>query len=62
MEPNLKAGGTNALDSILTALQSLKLVTSSTPRALTESEIRLLRQSKHEVAKRVIELVDRAKR
>ena len=62
MKKNLKTGGTSGSDSTLTALQSLKHVTCSTPRALTESEIRLLRQSKHEVAKRVTELADRAKR
>ncbi len=62
MKKNLKTGGTSASDSNSTALQSLKHVTSSTPRALTESEIGLLRQSKREVAKRVTELADRAGR
>ena len=62
MKKNLKTGGTSVSDSTSTALQSLKHITCSTPRALTESEIRLLRQSKYEVAKRVTELADRAKR
>ena len=62
MKKNLKTGGISASDSTSTALQSLKHVTCSTPRALTESEIKLLRQSKHEVAKRVAELADVAKR
>ena len=62
MKKNLKIGGASASDSNSTALQSLKHVTCSTPRALTESEIKWLRQSKHEVAKRVTELADQAKR
>ncbi len=56
MDNNLKAGGINGLDSDLTALQSLKRVICLTPRMLTASEIKLLRQSKVEVAKRVNEL------
>ncbi len=59
MDKNSKTGGLSGSDSALTALQSLKHVTCSIPRALTESEIRLLRQSKHEVAKRVTELANR---
>lgn len=62
MGKNLKTGGVSGSASASTALQSLKHVTCSTPRALTESEIRLLRQSKHEVAKRVAELANRTKR
>ena len=59
MGKNLKTGGVSG--SASTALQSLKHIICSTPRALTESEIRLLRQSKHEVAMRVAELADKAK-
>ena len=57
----LKTGGVNDLASAPTALQSLKHITCSKPRALTESEIILLRQSKHEVATRVAELANRTK-
>ena len=62
MKENLKTGGTSASDLPSTALQSLKHVTCSTPRALTESEIKLLRQSKREIANRVTELADQAGR
>ena len=48
MKENLKTGGASASDSDSTALQSLKDVACSTPRALTESEIELLRQFKRE--------------
>lgn len=57
MEKHLKSGGNNDSSSDLTALQSLKRVTFSTPRMLSASEIELLRQSKREVALRVSELV-----
>ena len=50
-------GGNSSSALGLTALQSLKLVTCSTPRMLTVSEIKLLRQSKVEITKRVGELV-----
>ena len=56
METPLNTGGNNASASGLTALQSLKHVTCSTPRMLTASEIKLLRQAKLEIAKRVNEL------
>lgn len=58
MDANLKTGGKTDSASTLTALQSLKHVTCSTPRQLTESEIELLRQSKVEIAKRVNELLE----
>ena len=57
MEMNLNIGGNSSSVSGLTALQSLKHVTCSIPRMLTVSEIKLLRQSKAEIAKRVGELV-----
>lgn len=57
MDMNLNNGGNSSSALGLTALQSLKLVTCSTPRMLTVSEIKLLRQSKVEIAKRVGELV-----
>ena len=57
MAKHLKSGGNSNSASDLTALQSLKRVTFSTPRMLSASEIELLRQSKHEVARRVSELV-----
>ncbi|MGE0087248.1 MAG: hypothetical protein AB7S75_22815 [Desulfococcaceae bacterium] len=57
MEKNLKTGGTKGLDSGLTALQSLRHVICSEPRMLTESEIKLLRQSKSEIARRISELL-----
>lgn len=58
MEQHLKSGGNTGLDLGLMALQSLKHVTCSKPRKLTESEIKLLRQSKMENARRISELVD----
>ncbi len=57
MDMNLNNSGNNGSALGLTALQSLKHVTCSTPRMLTVSEIKLLRQSKAEIAKRVGELV-----
>lgn len=57
MEAPLNTGGNNASASGLTALQSLKHITCSTPRMLTASEIKLLRQAKLEIAKRVNELL-----
>lgn len=56
MDNNLKIGEINDSALDLTALQSLKRVICLTPRMLTASEIKLLRQSKVEVAKRVSEL------
>jgi len=56
MDNNLKMGGINYLALDLTALQSLKRVICLTPRMLNASEIKLLRQSKVDVAKRVSEL------
>ena len=44
-------GGESASASTMTALQALKLVTSSAPRRLTASEIVLLRQSKRDEAR-----------
>ncbi len=61
MDPNLKTGGKIDSASALTALQSLKHVTCSTPRQLTESEIKLLKHSKVEVAMRIVELSQRSK-
>jgi hypothetical protein len=58
MDANLNNSGKTDSASTLTALQSLKHVTCSTPRQLTESEIKLLRQSKVEIAKRVNELLE----
>ena len=51
MDNNLKIGGINDSALDLTALQSLKRIICLTPRMLTASEIKLLRQSKVEVAK-----------
>jgi hypothetical protein len=56
MGNNLKIGRINDSAFDLTALQSLKRVICLTPRMLTASEIKLLRQSKVEIAKRVSEL------
>jgi hypothetical protein len=56
MENDLKIGGITGSASDLTALQSLKHVICLTPRMLTASEIKLLRQSKVEIAQRVSEL------
>ena len=56
METNWKDGGKSDSDLALTALQSLKHVTCSKPRRLSESEIELLRQSKVEIARQVVEL------
>ena len=61
METRLKTGGAEDSDSGLSALQSLKHITCSKPRMLTESEIELLRQSKHEIADRVAELIAKSK-
>ena len=57
MENNLNTGGKSVSGSGLTALQSLKHVTCSTPRMLSASEIKLLRQSKVEIAQRVRTLI-----
>jgi len=57
MDKNLKIGGNKGSDSDLMALPNLKHVTCLTPRRLTESEIKLLRQSKVEIAKRISEWV-----
>jgi len=56
MEKNLKHGGIKGLNSDLTALQSLRHVICSKPRMLTESEIKLLQQSKTEIARLIAEL------
>ena len=56
MEKDSKIGGIKGSASDLTALQSLKHVICITPRMLTASEIKLLRQSKVEIAQRVGEL------
>ncbi len=56
MDNDSKIGGIKGSASDLTALQSLKHVICLTPRMLTESEIKLLRQSKVEIAQRVNEL------
>ena len=56
MEKDSKIGGIKGSASDLTALQSLKHVICITPRMLTASEIKLLRQSKLEIAQRVGEL------
>jgi hypothetical protein len=56
MDNNSKIGGIKGSVSDLTALQSLKHVICLTPRMLTASEIKLLRQSKVEIAQRVSEL------
>jgi hypothetical protein len=56
MGNNLKIGGNNDSALDLTALQSLKRFICLTPRMLTASEIKSLRQSEVEVAKRVSEL------
>jgi len=49
--------GEGILRTVFSALQNLKHVTCLKPRRLTESEIKLLRQSKGEIAKRISELV-----
>lgn len=59
MEKNLKHGGIKG--SHLTALQSLKQIICSKPRMLTGSEIKLLKQSKTEIARRVAYLVNSKK-
>ncbi len=56
MDKNSKIGGIKGSASDLTALQSLKHVICLTPRMMTASEIKLLRQSKVEIARRVSEL------
>lgn len=61
MDPNLKTGGKTDSALTLPALQSLKHVTCSKPRRLNESEIKLLRQSKVEIARKVIELSELSK-
>ncbi len=53
METHLKAGGLRDAGSNMTALRSLKGVTSSKPRRLNASEIVSLRQAKGEISKRV---------
>gem|GEM_PF-3535738 len=49
-DQNSKPGGSNTSDSAMTALHALKRVTCSTPRRLSESEIKLLRQAKLEIS------------
>ena len=49
MEKNLKIGGRKSIFTPSTALLNQKLDTFLRPRMLTESEIKLLRQSKKEV-------------
>ena len=56
MDMNLNNGGNTTSASELNALQSLKHVICLTPRTLTVSEIKLLRQAKHEIAQRIKEL------
>ena len=56
MEKKLKDGGAKGSDLDLTALRSLKRVICSEPRMLTESEIKLLRQAKAEIAGRFAEI------
>lgn len=56
MEKKLKDGGAKGSDSDLTALRSLKRVICSEPRMLTESEIKLLRRAKAEIAGRFAEI------
>lgn len=56
MEKNLKHGGIKGSVSDLSALQSLRHVICSKPRMLTGSEIKLLPQSKTEIAMRIAEL------
>ena len=56
MEKDSKIAGIKGSASDLTALQSLKHVICLTPRMLNASEIKLLRQSKVEIAHRVSEL------
>ena len=56
MEKNVKHGGAKGSDSDLTALRSLKRVICSEPRMLTESEIKLLRRAKVEIAGRFAEI------
>ena len=58
MEKDSKIAGIKGSASDLTALQSLKHVICLTPRMLTASEIKLLRQSKVEIAQRVRELAE----
>ncbi len=60
MEKNLNIGGNLSSVSGLSALQSLKHVTCSTPRMLNASEIKLLRQAKREIAQRINELAQQA--
>lgn len=52
MEQNLKTGGPSDSLTPSTRLLNQKLATSPGPRALTPSEIELLRQSKQEIAQR----------
>ena len=47
---NLNPGGSTASGLTTNALHALKRVTCSTPRQLNESEIKLLRQAKHEIS------------
>lgn len=58
MDMNVNKGGKIDSASTLTALESLKHVTCSKPRPLTEAEIELLRQSKVEIATRVNQLLE----
>lgn len=52
MEQNLNTGGLNDSLTPSTRLLNQKLGTSPGPRALTPSEIELLRRSKQEIAQR----------
>lgn len=52
MEQNLKTGESGDSLTPSTRLLNQKLGTSPGPRALTPSEIQLLRQSKQEIARR----------
>ena len=56
MEKNLKTGGKKGLVTPSTALLNQRLATFSKPRMLTEYEIKLLRQSKGEIAEAIREM------
>ena len=56
MEKNLKTGGKKGLVTPSTALLNQRLATFSKPRMLTEYEIKLLRQSKVEIAEAIREM------
>ena len=59
MDTNSNPGGDTSSVTPSTRLLNQKLGTSPTPRALTPSEIVLLRQSKQEIAQRVAEIHSR---